>query len=389
MNLPQTPLGNISIERFLQEYWQKKPFLIRNGMPNFKSPISPDELAGLACEEEALARLIVEKDPDGPWQVKHGPFDESTFANLPSSNWSLLVQEVDQWVEEVYQLRQLFNFIPEWRIDDVMVSFAPKQGSVGPHTDNYDVFLVQGFGSRKWLIDEHKLVSPELIPNLDLKILKSFVPTQEWVLEPGDILYLPPNIAHHGIALEDCMTYSVGFRAPSELELITSHIESLSSTLEERFYSDSDLTLQTQSCEISKKTLTKICKIIEQIPCDQNSIKHWFGRLVTQAKREELVPIVEQEFSSFSELINYLKKNPQLSLERDHNFRIAYHHNENNLLLFINGEEYLLDTSALAFVRALCDSTPFTKEALNELENHLGIGSLIVSLFNSGYLGFV
>jgi 50S ribosomal protein L16 3-hydroxylase len=222
-------LGEIGIEDFLDQYWQKKPLLIRNAFPDMQSPLSADELAGLACEEHINSRIVlVDSETSENWQVEFGPFDEARFATLPDTNWSLLVSDVERHVPETKYLLSAFRFIPDWRIDDLMISYAPAGGSVGAHTDAYDVFLIQLSGQRLWKISEH--FDNEILSDIDLCILKTFDAEQEWILNAGDMLYLPPNVAHHGIAQSShddqgneihCMTASVGFRAPS-LSTITS-----------------------------------------------------------------------------------------------------------------------------------------------------------------------
>jgi len=194
-------LGGLTPERFLAEYWQKRPLLVRQAIPGFKSPLSADELAGLACEPEVESRLILEKGGSRPWQLEHGPFEEERFATLPESHWTLLVQRVNHWVPAVADLLDHFAFLPSWRLDDIMISYAADQGSVGPHTDQYDVFLLQGAGRRRWQIDASVTDESPLLDHPDLRILAQFHATDEWVLEPGDLLYLPPGLAHYGVAL--------------------------------------------------------------------------------------------------------------------------------------------------------------------------------------------
>ena len=193
-------LGEITATVFLEQYWQKKPLLIKRAFSNYQSPISAEELAGLACEEGVESRLILEHGETSPWQLRYGPFSEDDFTSLPKTNWSLLVQAVNHHVPELNELLEAFNFIPNWRIDDLMISYAPTHGSVGPHLDNYDVFLLQVQGRRHWHINENDYTEDDFIEDLELKILKDFEAKQDWILEPGDMLYLPPGIAHHGVA---------------------------------------------------------------------------------------------------------------------------------------------------------------------------------------------
>ena len=189
-------LGGLTPSAFLAEYWQKKPLLIKNAIPNFSGLLSPDELAGLACEDDVQSRIVEYKN--GKWHASHGPFDEADFANLtekptPENNWTLLVQSVNHHVPEGTALLQQFDFIPHARLDDLMVSYAPSGGGVGPHFDSYDVFLLQGQGKRLWRISEQTDLS--LVEGAPLRILQNFDTSQEWLVEAGDLLYLPPHLS--------------------------------------------------------------------------------------------------------------------------------------------------------------------------------------------------
>lgn len=212
-------LGNLSVADFLRDYWQKKPLLIRQAIPGFKSPLTPEELAGLACEEDVPARLIVESAGPRPWMLQHGPFTEADFMSLPEDGYSLLITDCEKLIPDLMTLVERFRFVPDWRIDDLMISYAPPGGSVGAHIDEYDVFLLQGMGQRRWMI-EYPPKHSDFLPDLDIRLLKAFEPTDEWVLAPGDMLYLPPGVPHHGVAVDHCMTYSIGFRAPLLHELV-------------------------------------------------------------------------------------------------------------------------------------------------------------------------
>ena len=194
MNTSLALLGNISPAQFLAEYWQKKPLLIKQAIPHFKGLLDANELAGLACEDEVQSRIVQFKKSQ--WSVKSGPFDERDFAKLGKNDWTLLVQSVNHYLPEAADLLAQFHFIPHARLDDLMVSYAPKGGGVGAHVDSYDVFLLQGSGHRNWKISEQTDLS--LVEGAPLRILKNFKAEQEWVLEAGDMLYLPPQIAHWG-----------------------------------------------------------------------------------------------------------------------------------------------------------------------------------------------
>ncbi|WP_312586822.1 cupin domain-containing protein [Comamonas terrigena] len=213
---PLQLLGGISPEKFMRTHWHKKPLLIRQAIPGFKPLLNRAQLLALAGEEGVEARLI-EQLGEGQWKLSHGPFPRRKLPSLAKPGWTALVQGVDLHNEAAHQLLQQFRFVPDARMDDLMISFATDQGGVGPHFDNYDVFLLQAHGKRRWRIGRQKDFT--LQEGVPLKILTNFEPEEEWVLEPGDMLYLPPKWAHDGIAEGECMTYSVGFRSPKQDEM--------------------------------------------------------------------------------------------------------------------------------------------------------------------------
>jgi len=276
-----TLLGGISAETFLKEYWHKKPLLIRGAIPNFEGFLSPNELAGLACEEDVQSRLIstVKKQ----WKLEQGPFAEKRFAKLPERDWTLLVQSVNHHLPEANDLLQQFNFIPYARLDDLMVSYAPDGGGVGPHFDSYDVFLLQGCGQRLWRISEQQDLS--LLEGAPLRILQNFKTEQEFTLSAGDMLYLPPHVAHWGIAIGDCMTYSIGFRAPSAQELVGEFLNYLQ---EHRtfsgMYADPDLAVQAHPAEIGQGMVRQASSILDELKWSDKDVADFLGLYLTEPK---------------------------------------------------------------------------------------------------------
>jgi 50S ribosomal protein L16 3-hydroxylase len=281
-------LDNFDIDAFLRDHWQKKPLLIRNALPGWANPLEPDELAGLACEDEVESRLVV-AEPGG-LKLHHGPFAEDRFAALGARPWTLLVQAVDHYVPDVAALLAPFRFVPGWRIDDVMVSYASDGGGVGAHFDRYDVFLVQGLGQRRWRIGAACDDTTPLRPDTDLCLLADFEPVAEWVLNPGDILYLPPGVAHDGVAVgDDCMTYSVGFRAPSRSELLGGFVEHLLADLaEDDRYADPDLVRQDNPGEITAQAVAGLHGLVTQAASDAAAFARWFGEYSTRPKNPEI-----------------------------------------------------------------------------------------------------
>jgi len=333
MTTQLTHLGDMPVETFLRDYWQKKPLLIRNAFPYFESPIDGDELAGLALEEEVESRLILEKGKT-PWELRHGPFDEDTFARLPATHWTLLVQAVDQWVPEVNLLLDNFRFIPNWRLDDIMISFAPDQGSVGPHFDYYDVFLLQGLGKRRWKIGQHCDVNSPRVAGTPLNILQDFDTQDEWILEPGDMLYIPPGVAHWGIAEGDCMTYSIGFRAPSHADILTELSQDIATALtNDQRFSDPQLLLQQNPGEISHEAIAQIQQIVQNY-FTADKIAHWFGKHMTERKYVQDEPDGDDELDADDWQAALADGN---RLWRHPAARFAFHSDEEGTELYADG----------------------------------------------------
>lgn len=270
---------------FLRDYWQKKPLLIRAGSVSFLDLIEPEELAGLACEEGVESRLVQVNATLDSWTLRQGPFSEDDFLNLPESHYSLLVQAVDQWVDDVAALLSDFAFIPSWRIDDVMISYATDQGNVGPHFDYYDVFLIQGMGQKRWQIGDLCNSMTERCDDSGLRLLKNFVAREEWIVNPGDILYIPPGYAHYGVAIGNSMTYSVGFRAPAVADILSGVLDDALDVLsEDQRYADVSARLPVHPGEITADVVSHLQDIIRAQMLDPARIRQWFGRTMTTPK---------------------------------------------------------------------------------------------------------
>ena len=333
-------LNNFDIDDFLANYWQKKPLLIRQALPGFETVLSPEELAGLACEEGVHSRLVVEKDAEKPWQLTYGPFDDTVFTSLPKTHYSVLVSECEKWIPELQELVDAFNFIPRWRKDDLMISYAPEHGSVGPHTDDYDVFLIQANGQRRWSIGSNKLDNPELIPDLDMALLSDFNPDQEWMLEPGDMLYLPTKIAHHGVAVGDgCMTYSMGFRGQKTDDIMDSFLlEASDHGLTVNRYKDINLNRNRDPGEITSDEILNFKSMLQSL-LDQ-STDLWpdiVGKLVSDSTLSEDVETVTCE--NIEQATQYLwQKHPDS--------KIFYHQMESHINLYVNGQVKQLEATS-------------------------------------------
>ena len=269
---------------FLKNYWQKKPLVIRQAFNDFQSPISADELAGLSMEQNVESRIILEEGQT-PWELRHGPFSEDIFRHLPESKWTLLVQAVDHWLPEVRQLLNHFCFVPSWRMDDIMISYAADGGSVGPHYDHYDVFLLQAQGKRLWKTGPKYDESSSLLQHSSLKILADFKILEEHVLEPGDMLYLPPGVGHHGIAVGECITISIGFRAPGHRDILMQFTDFIADQLPGYYrYSDPDIKPQKKPYFIDDAAINRIQEILQHYIGNKDLLHQWFGELMTEPK---------------------------------------------------------------------------------------------------------
>ncbi|WP_207883131.1 cupin domain-containing protein [Pseudomonas sp. 30_B] len=384
--IPLQLLGGISADEFLRDYWQKKPLLVRQAIPDFKSPLDPDELAGLALEEMIESRIVVEHG-DSPWELRRGPFKEDAFKDLPERDWTLLVQAVDQFIPEVAELLEHFKFLPSWRIDDVMISYAAPGGGVGPHFDNYDVFLLQGHGHRRWKIGQTCDASSPLLPHADLRILAEFEESAEWVLEPGDMLYLPPRIAHYGIAEDDCMTYSVGFRAPSAAEVLTHFTDFLAQFLsDEERYSDAGMVAvkgEEDQHKIQRDALDRLKNLLQEHMSDERLLLTWFGQFMTEPRYPELVAGEEIEEDELTAAITdgaVLIRNPSA--------RLAWSEVDVGLLLFASGQTVVLPEKLRELLKLVCSAESLHEGNLGQWLADEDGRKLVGELIKQGSLEF-
>jgi len=274
-------LGGLSTKTFLSQYWQKKPLLVRDAIPHFKGVVQAPELFALASREDAEARLVQHRA--GAWNLRHGPFARTEFARLPKSGWTLLVQGLNLDLPAADDLLRRFSFVPYARLDDVMVSYAVAGGGVGPHFDSYDVFLLQGPGRRRWSVGNQRRL--ELDPAAPLRILRDFRPDREWLLGPGDMLYLPPGWAHQGIALEKSFTYSIGFRAPSDAEMAREFLAFLQDRVALRGqYADPGLRPQRHAAEIPAAMMRHAAAVSAKIRWSRREVARFLGKYLSEPK---------------------------------------------------------------------------------------------------------
>ncbi|CAN6132841.1 COG2850 Uncharacterized conserved protein [Methylophilaceae bacterium] len=390
MNQPLALLNQLTPSEFLDQYWQKKPLLIKAAIPDFEGLLSPEELAGLACEEDVQSRIVEYKK--GVWHAQHGPFTEDDFAALPERptaehNWTLLVQSVNHFLPEASALLQQFSFIPHARLDDLMVSYAPHGGGVGPHFDSYDVFLLQGQGKRLWRISEQSDLS--LVEGAPLRILKNFDTQQEWLLEAGDMLYLPPHLAHWGIAVsdggQDCMTYSIGFRAPKNQELASEFFGFMQDKINQEsiplpgMYQDADLSLQAHPAEIGADMVASVSAQLQSINWSSSTVAEFLGCYLSEPKSH----VVFDTNKKISQMA-FLKQASSRGLSLDLKSLMLFEGQR----FYLNGEMTTCTGEAAATLKELADYRQLSAADLLSHLNNDELHAIFYAWYLAGYLHF-
>jgi 50S ribosomal protein L16 3-hydroxylase len=372
------PLGKLSPDAFLKDYWQKQPLVVEQAFADFQSPITADELAGLACETDVNSKIVIEKDGRHPWEVVYGPMDESVFAQLPETHWTLLVNDVEKHLPELVRIIDQFRFIPEWRIDDLMISYAPAGGSVGPHMDQYDVFILQAQGHRRWQIHTREVDADNQVAGTDLCIQKDFVAEEEWLLGPGDLIYIPPGVSHYGVATDDCLSFSIGFRAASHTDMLHDFIEYISADSPGVLtYRDPDLKTRQHPNEITSDDLEIVRNIFRvYMRPDHPELSRWFGRFISDTRTDMAVGD-EPGCASMEQL---LAEQPVLARHPASHF--AFSRDGDRALLFVDGNDYEVSPG---FAEALCAQrkidVPSMSGSMNDNETRL-----LLDLYNQGRL---
>lgn len=385
INTPLEILGGISAEVFLRDYWQKKPLLIRKAIPDFVSPLDGNDLAGLSLEDMVESRIVLEHGAT-PWELKQGPFDDDTYSTLPERDWTLLVQAVDQFSPDVAEVLESFKFLPNWRIDDVMISFAVPGGSVGPHYDNYDVFLLQAEGKRQWKVGQMCDSDSPLLAHPDLRILDGFEQTDEWTLEPGDMLYLPPRLAHWGIAQTECMTWSVGFRAPSTAEVVTHYADFVARFLpDEQRYGDANMSPVSNPNYIRPEDIQRLRKLISEQLDDDRMLLTWFGQHMTEPRYPELLVGAELSLDELSQALEngaVFTRNPTARLAWSHIQLDA----EPAVVFFVSGNSRILSEHLVPLLDVLCGADAMYIDNLKPWLNDAEAATLLCELIKQGSL---
>lgn len=377
---------------FLQQFWQKKPLVLRGALPDFTPPVSAEELAGLSLEDEVESRIVIqhgEKD----YKLLKGPFTEKTYQSLPDENWTLLIQGMDRLVPEVTDILNDFDFLPRWRIDDIMISYATTGGNVGPHFDHYDVFLLQAAGKRRWQLTSQDCVEDNYIQGVDLRLMETFNVEDDFVFEAGDILYIPPKWGHHGIALDDeCMTYSIGYRTYRGQELWDSfgdHLSEMASFKD--LYMDPQWPANLNPGEITDDAALQAQQLLQKVLEDKALMKTWFGRFATQldqvAAQQLPEPLSEEETPDIEDFMGALQIEP--GLLKDPVCRFAYSQVEGKTLLYINGAIWENFGATDSFMAKLANQSFLTQEEIMLAGNNEGNIKLLFDLWKLQYLVFI
>ena len=382
---PLTHLGDLAVAEFIADYWQQKPVCIRNGIAFEDALIAMDELAGLALEPEVESRLIENKGDIKDWQVTHGPLKEVDFNKERDFPWTLLVQGVDCFVPQVHDFLAKFRFLPSWRLDDIMISYATNGAGVGAHYDRYDVFLIQGEGQRQWQIGQTCSENSALMAHDQLCLLQDFEWHEEFILNPGDMLYIPPLVAHQGVAVSDaCVTYSVGFRSPSHGDVLTTFADERSIDI------SADLRLKDQgftpnSGEISAADVEGLMQLMRDQITPEN-VAQWFGKHSTEAKYPALD--MAEDAMDLAELESIINDAYGV-LRMSEGVRLAYTwQGDGGLTLFVQGEALPCPPEATAFVEAIANQWLLEVDEMAPVMVNDAAKAMLLILHNQGYLYF-
>ena len=378
--------GELTPEQFLKEYWQKKPLLIKGAFKNFTDPIDANELAGLAMENEIESRIIANQN--NKWQVEQGPFE--SFDKFGEQNWTLLVQAVNNWSRKTQTLLAAVDFIPKWRIDDVMVSFSTPNGGVGAHFDQYDVFIIQGEGRRRWKVGAPDSSLKQLLPHPDLKQVSDFVPVIDEITEAGDLLYIPPNHPHNGVSIENSMNFSIGFQAPNNQELWSSFADKLiDENLGETRFPDKDRLLTESPEQLLHADIAKLKAFMQAQLDDDSLFTPFIGKYLTQNHHalEILIPVSPITQEKLTDILSE-PENTLVPVSGIKSLIVPFqqeHEQEQTSFLCINGESFLIDKETIELATYLTKPHILTTKQVKSLMYCLKNKQLLTSVLNMGF----
>lgn len=375
-------LNNFNSKQFLNQYWQKKPLVIKQGFAHFIDPLDENDLAGLSQESTVDSRIV--SQADNIWQVSHGPFEDINEHCLGA--WSLLVQSVDHFIPEADLLMRAFDFIPHWRMDDLMVSFSNKDAGVGPHLDQYDVFIIQGKGSRRWQVGlpgEFDCINP----HSDLSQISGFEPVIDQILEPGDIIYIPANHPHNGTALKECLNYSVGFRAPSQQEMLSSFADfAIDNNLFNERYTDESIVARDFSGEIKQQEIARFKGMLQQL-LETDQFPIWLPQFLSKGGEKQALDDQDIESFSHQDITEMLRSG--VSFVRSPGVKGVFVEqqcpNIQDFTFYIQGEEFSVPLTSKDSVIDFLNSAIFNKKMTQLDESSMFFTQLVTTMVNSGY----
>ncbi len=379
-NIPlifNSPFDSIDKNYFLKHYWQKRPCFFKKAFHSPPSYLSADELAGFSLLDDVESRLI-KKSSNQQWSIEHGPFDESRFETLTESHWTLLVQSIDTWAPQTRELLSHFSFIPRWRFDDIMLSFATDQGGVGPHADNYDVFLVQGDGERRWRVGSKGVLSSNQSIIEGMCHQAEFDPIIDEVMQPGDMLYIPPETPHWGISLGESMGYSVGYRSMQTHQLLALLTESLSNDVQyQQFFTDEYRKQINQSNHLEKEIVHWAQEQLVKLSKQPQLLQQLIGQQLSCSKLGQYENNHEIKIDSLDE-----KTTIQLDQEVGVNWSLS----NNKILLNVEGESYFFEVNTLKTIEKFCNYLPVSIKGFNFSSNDIDFPETLANLLNKGHI---
>jgi 50S ribosomal protein L16 3-hydroxylase len=377
---PTPLLANLTPSQFMRRYWQKKPLLIRGAIPDITPPLSRDELFALAGSDDGEARLITRFR--NAWKLEHGPFEANDLPDIKRKEWTLLVQGADLHDDRARALLDRFRFVPDARLDDLMISYATEGGGVGPHFDSYDVFLLQVHGKRRWRISAQTDLA--LQPGLPLKVLQHFQPEEEWVLEPGDMLYLPPHIAHDGIAVGECMTCSIGFRSPTANELVGQFLYYLAergdaarASRGDRRYRDPQQPAVTRPAQLPQALVEQVGAILARVRWSEQDIASFLGSYLSEPKSHVVFDAPNRPLSQSA----FIRRAAQSGIRLDKKTSLLYGARK----YYINGEEDRLPRDK-KWLEELADSRRLEGKRFVTLSTDSAVTVLLYEWYCAGWV---
>ncbi|WP_105216017.1 cupin domain-containing protein [Pseudoalteromonas sp. T1lg22] len=371
-------INELSKAQFLAQYWQKQPLLIKGGFKNFVDPIDAEELAGLAMEEGIESRIVTNSDG---WQCANGPFED--FSTLGEEHSTLLVQAVDHWHPDAAELVEPFRFIPNWRIDDLMVSYSTPGGGVGPHIDQYDVFIIQGSGKRHWRVGQVDKSVQQFSANKGLLQVGPFTAVIDVELEPGDILYIPPNAPHEGYAIEPSLNYSIGFRAPNQTDLLSAFADHLiDHDLGQARYGDEQLTERPSRGELTGDEIARLRQLMIAAIDDDSTFLRFISESLSEPKHDkDLLPLDEP--LEEHQVMDFLSDYPLL--HKAGGLRSLYVKQQDAVILAVEGHSFCLPINHLETVKLLCDEQSIATHVLAMNTSCLLFRQTLATLIKEGY----